>query len=394
MRSRGELLAWVLASDVFDLGPQRRGRAYAAEGRVNHVEHDWDGETLFVSAMVRGPRPYRTALPLEHDGPDAMRFRSSCSCPMGLDCKHVVALGTVVLQGLTSSRPSWRTVLDEVLDEAAAAVPVERPPVPLAVELVLPTARPASRWGPAERGPRLWVRAVRRGTTGRWVRRGMEWSRIGTDPYGAPWTRSSEPPAGDPEDLEVLAELKLALLGRRGYLASSSDALDLHGAGPAVWTVLERVVARGMPLVCSDRGTDVSLADVPAAVAVEVRRADDSLALRTGVSLGEERFEVQDVGLVGEPAHGVVLRRSAAGPGTAPGLVLARLDRPVTASVRSWFDQSLDLRVEQAAVPELLHDYLPALAGTVPVTSVDGSVNIPGPARISLRGELTWEDDG
>src|SRR3954451_16674149 len=152
----------------------------------------------------------------------------------------------------------------------------------------------------------------------------MEWSRIGTDPYGAPWTRSSEPPAGDPEDLEVLAELKSALLGRRVSLAWPSDALDLHGAGPAVWTVLERVVARGMPLVCSDRDTEVSLADAPAAVAVDVRRADDAVALRTGVSLGEERFEVQDVGLVGEPAHGAVLRRAADAPRPTPpdGLAL------------------------------------------------------------------------
>ena len=71
-----------------------------------------------------------------------------------------------------------------------------------------------------------------RGRNGRWVRRGVEWSRIGTDPYGPTWGRAPQAPAGDPDDLEALADLKTALLGRRGYLATSSDAIDLHAAGP------------------------------------------------------------------------------------------------------------------------------------------------------------------
>ncbi len=387
----------LLDDASFDVGTRQRGQVYARGGRVTHLQQDWDGDSLFAAAVVRGSEAYRTTLVLERSGPAALAFQTSCTCPVGDCCKHAYALvsvlATTTLGTGDGRRPDWRAVLDEVLDEAAdQAAPTTQPAVQLGVELVLPKPPPATRWGPAEAPFRLWVRAVRRGRNGRWVRRGLEWSRIGTDPYGSTWGSAPQAPPGDPGDLEALADLKTALLGRRGYLTTSSDAIDLHAAGPGVWRALERVVDRGLPLVGPD-GSEVVLADA-ASLGVDVRRRADTVEVSVGVTADAAYHRAGDVALVGEPPHGVVLRRRSSATAGAVSLVLAPLGSPVPPAVRSWLDTGLDLEVAPEALPELVGEYLPALAATVAVTSRDGSVDIPGPAVVTLRGDVTWDDDG
>ena len=387
----------LLTDGTFDVGTRQRGLAYARGGRVSHLEQDWSDGSLFASALVRGGESYRTTLLLERTTADRLRVRTTCSCPVAEDCKHAYALVSV-LTSLTAGvgpgqRADWRTVLDGVLDEASTASDPAVGAVALGVELVLPKPPPATRWGPAEAPFRVGVRAVRRGRNGRWVRRGLEWSRIGTDPYGSAWVRTPQTPDGDPADLEALADLKTALLGRRGYLATASDAIDLHAAGPGVWRSLERVVDRGLPLVAAG-DVEVRLAEA-ATLGVDVSRGAEDVEISVGVTADGARYAAGDVALVGEPPHGVVLRRRSAGsPPVVVSLVLAPLAGPVPQTVRSWLDTGLDLRVGVDALPELVGEYLPALASTVQVTSRDGSVDIPGPAVVSLRGDVTWDEDG
>ncbi|HEY0239213.1 MAG TPA: DEAD/DEAH box helicase, partial [Friedmanniella sp.] len=393
----GDLVA-LLDDPAFDAATRQRGQAYAREGRVTKVQQDWDHDSVFASALVRGTQPYRSTLLVERTGPDELSVQTRCTCPVGDDCKHayalVATLATPVRGPGDGLRADWRTVLDGVLDEAAERRPAATgPAVQLAVELVLPKPPPPSRWGPAEAAFRIWVRAVRRGRNGRWVRSGLEWSRIGADPHGSAWARTPQVPDADPDDLEALADLKSALLGRRGYLATSSDAIDLHAAGPGVWRSLERVVARGLPLVAGGE-VDVRLSDA-ATLGVDVSRSADAVEVSVGVTADATYYRADDVALVGEPPHGVVLRRrSAADPAVTAALVLAPLAGPVPPTVRSWLDTGLDLRVGPEAWPELVGEYLPALASTVAVTSRDGSVDIPGPAVVTLRGDVTWDEDG
>ena len=389
-------VAALLDDATFDAATRQRAQAYVREGRVSHPHQDRGDGSLFASTVVRGTSAYRTALVLERTSRDELRVRTTCTCPVGDRCKHACALVLVLAAGGPSDatvRQDWRAVLDGVLDEVAAQAPAPQPAVRLAVELVLPAPRPATRWGPAEAPFRLSVRAVRQGRNGRWVRRGVEWSRIGTDPYGSSWGRTPQAPPGEPADLEALADLKTALLGRRGYLATSSDAIDLHAAGPGLWRALERVLARGLPLV-SPGGVDVRLVDA-ATLGVDVRRRAGAVDVSVGVTAGGTRYPAADVALVGEPPHGVVLRgRDADDSAAVVALVLAPLAEAVPQTVRSWLDSGLDLRVDEPALPELLGEYLPALASSVAVTSRDGSVDVPGPAVVTLRGDVTWDEDG
>ncbi|SEQ47105.1 DEAD/DEAH box helicase [Microlunatus flavus] len=389
----GDVLSLLRRDAAFDPGTRRRGQEYASTGRVSHVNHEWDGGSLFASGLVNGTVPYRASIVAERAGPGRVELRTTCTCPVAFDCKHVFALVCALSDSLGQSRrPDWRAVLDDVLDEVAPRAAEQTPAVPLGVELVLPKPPARSRWGPAEAALRLWVRPVRRGTNGRWVRRGAEWSRIGTDPYAPAWSRAPEPPQAHPDDLQALAELKSALLGHRGYLGASSDALDLHGAGPGLWRALGRVVERGMPLVASEPEAEVALAEDQATVMFDVRRDDGEVVVSAGLALDGVAYGSADVATIGEPPHGAVLRRRD--PSGATRLVLAPLAAPVPTSVRTWIDSGTDLRVDAPAAPELLGEYLPALASSVTVTSRDGSVDIPGPAVVTLRGEATWADDG
>ena len=318
---------------------------------------------------------------------------------MAYDCKHVVAVVASLRERLSARPADWRSVLDGVLDEASAVSADGSGVVPVAVELVLPGDRSFGRPVPAaRRSPRVTVRALRRGASDRWVRSGMEWSRLGNGPSADPWPGVRRGPLVDPEDLDRLVELKIALLGRRGYLATTSDALDLHAAGAGVWRALDRLIERGIPLLCSDRLVEVRLSATPARLEVDAHAEADAVGLRAGVVAAGSWFDARDVGFVGEPPHGVVLRsRSTVDPtdgGGPPALVLARLDRSPAQTVQDWVRGAHELRVDRAGVDELVQDYLPALARTVPVTSRDGSVPLPGPAQVRLRGEVTWEEDG
>lgn len=395
-----QLVAAVEAHGAFDAGARQRGAVYARIGRVGHVEPDWSAGRLTVTGIVRGSTSYDTRLTAARTPSGAVELHTACSCPVGAGCKHAYALVVTLRDQLVPRRPHWRSVLDAVLDETSVAAETQAgPAAPVAVELVLPKHRPASRFGrEQDRAPRVEVRALRRGTSGRWVRGGMEWSRVGTEPYAGPWAGVRVAATVDPVDLDALAELKIALLGRRGYLVTASDGLDLHGSGPGLWRALDRLAERGIPLLCSEREVEVEVSALPAAPGVDVSARGESVAVHAGVTLDGTWCDARDVRLVGDPAHGVLLRygTGAAGASTdgASRLVLARLDRPLSPALRSWFDESAPLTVEPSALAELVGDYLPSIAQAVPVVSRDGSVDLPGPADVSLHGDLTWDDEG
>ncbi len=88
---------------------RERGAAYLAEKRVQKV---WAGADHFVEARVQGEELYRVTLFLTRG-----KWSSSCSCPTGSECKHVVAAGL-----------SWITEAE--LQASGGAPPPNVPPPP------------------------------------------------------------------------------------------------------------------------------------------------------------------------------------------------------------------------------------------------------------------------
>lgn len=74
---------------AFDAATFRRGQTYHAEGRVLNLESADNGQ--IISGQVRGKQAQAYSTQVQLRG-DKYKFSSRCSCPVGRQCKHAVAL--------------------------------------------------------------------------------------------------------------------------------------------------------------------------------------------------------------------------------------------------------------------------------------------------------------
>ncbi len=388
MPNADDLWAALEADPAFDAGTVLRGRAYAAQGRVRRLQSIASGAAVVVGAVVDGTRSYAVAITGTPVG-GRLELSTRCTCPLAADCKHVVAT-VLALQRRDGGRSQWRAVLDQVLDDTEGArAPAAPEPAEVAVQFVVPPRSKAGRSWPA--GPTdlssVTVCAVRRGSAGRWVKTGVGWADLARSGFG----RSPEVTLR-PDEHERLEALGRALSHQHGYLMLNNRPIGLGWSAPEVWRALHRLAELGVPLVCSDPSVAVVLADGVARPAVDLSRRAGELQLSPGVSVDETWFGGDDLGLVGEPVHGVVGWRAAGGAG-GPTLILARFEQPLADGVRRWLEGD-PLAVDPAGAAELEQEYLPRLRRTVVVGSRDGSVTVPGAPTVRLHGDVTWHDDG
>ncbi|WP_246756265.1 SWIM zinc finger domain-containing protein [Bradyrhizobium neotropicale] len=85
-----------------------KGYAYRAQGRVTGLEISDD--LTRIRSKVRGgePSPYRVDIELEFDDGRLIDLDGTCSCPIGANCKHVVATMLQALSGASRKRTSAR----------------------------------------------------------------------------------------------------------------------------------------------------------------------------------------------------------------------------------------------------------------------------------------------
>ncbi len=84
-----------------------RGRRYFEQGRVRHFDvTENTGGVLGVRGEVLGSggRVYTQEIDIEHVG-DSLDVFSSCTCPVGFDCKHVVAVCLMARRYLSAASP-------------------------------------------------------------------------------------------------------------------------------------------------------------------------------------------------------------------------------------------------------------------------------------------------
>lgn len=89
----------------FERGAFERGLAYAREGRVSLVKAGWP-----AVAQVRGTEGYVTTVYYSNPTLPSRDMHGDCSCPVALDCKHVVATAVVALAREDVSHDSWEIV--------------------------------------------------------------------------------------------------------------------------------------------------------------------------------------------------------------------------------------------------------------------------------------------
>ncbi|WP_106849650.1 DEAD/DEAH box helicase [Blastococcus sp. Marseille-P5729] len=370
--ARGVLPHWIIDITDMDLvtvfGPAavQRGAAYQRSGAVSglrSVEHE-------LQATVTGTKRYQSWAWLEDDN-DPSSVCGTCSCPVGVDCKHVVAALLEARHRLTSGtprpvgqerapRPSWRALLDPVV--AASSDPTTAVPLGLLIEEAPDRSRPGSD------ATRLRIRPVQPGTTRPWVKGPISWSALR-------YLTSARD--HEPRQIEALHGIWNARNAPSWY--EPTDWLWLNDFGPAIWRALRYAQDAGLSFVThAAKPHPVRLLPDSVSVHMDARRdADGALLLRTSVPLPDPAGRVHPLG---NPPHGVFAS-------SGDGLLLAELRDPLSGPVGALLEQADEIRVPAADAGAFLAHYYPALLRQATVESTDGSVHFPsyGPARLGLQ---------
>jgi len=410
----------VVGDATFD-----RGEAYAREGRVQRVSGTGGGALL---GEVRGSgRGSYSTLVTPTRAPSARRpWTGRCSCPVGSDCKHAVAVLIAARAvpagsgpGATGDTPAGAGWEDRIgrLVRSVAEPEVEPAGAPLALQLAMVDPAPGLRVlgrspdAPAPPRRRVLLRPVVQGVRGAWVRGGASWRELehGFSAYGRP--------VPDPRHREALLELfgLHQARARSRYGVSGEPAVHLDDVGPSVWQVLHRLLDAGVRLLSADGAGDVVVADAPGSASVDLRQAtpDADATLDAVLTLAGDRFTADTVCVVGAPAHGFVVEVPTApqGPGSllvdsllpTGGLLLVGLDAPVTPQLSQMLHEGHRLDIPAGDLPRFLREYYPGLRQVLPVTSSDSSVPLPEVQAPTLvlglrylqghRLTLTWKFD-
>ncbi|MDV2475538.1 helicase [Rhodococcus zopfii] len=371
----------LVQSMIAAVGPTTysRGERYAESGAV--LDCGFDEDELIGVGTIAGTEMYRTFIQLR-PGPRGLEFEyGECSCPVGVDCKHAVALLLTLVTPTSAAEPAepnWDDLFEAHFggEEADSGVPLG-----LQLALSQPAHVPA---------PKLTARVVRPGRTG-WVSGNISWSNLG---YAYDVNKQHK---------QLLLELAaLAQASTRSYYVSSQNTLDLSAVSPRLWSLLDDALILGIEL----RYAKKKLGAVPkpgtAELCVDVADTGTGLTVTPTLRVGDHA--VPAVGFIGAPAHGVIHLP----PGDHSEIAtadlpfrIARLHSAAPEGMQRLLLGGAALTVPAGQVPRFATTYYPRLQRTATVGSADGSFTAPtvsGPTllmhvafRPAHRTDLHWQ---
>nr|WP_208383203.1 DEAD/DEAH box helicase [Modestobacter marinus] len=384
-------LADAVGADVLD-----RARPYLARA-VLDVRVAEDARRL--TGLVQGSAevPYRTTV-VRTDG-GRMGWAAACTCPVGDDCKHAVAVLLHLRPDIQRAPggpgparpapPTWEQELAELVTAAGQPAPAT---VPIALQFELVEPEPgrgrASVGAPGSRQRLVRLRPVVPGKRGQWVRTGISWRQLQYDNSRAGW---------DPAHVAAMRALHATHQAARNQFYSYAPVdVYLHEFGPGLWRLLGEAVADGVPLVTADRPPrPVVLARDDADVAVDLRDDGDRTELQAVLRVDGRTVDPGALSFLGVPPHGVTVDGPARdeAPEGAPGLVLARLDSPVPPVLAGLVARGGVIGIPADDVDRFRRDWYPGLRRAVPVISADGSVELPDVLPPRLAAEVRYPGD-
>lgn len=351
----------------------QRGRVYAAQRRAKVLSVK-PGEAVGV---VEGTHrvPYVVQLDWQDD-PMGVDVVDSCTCPLGGECKHAVAL-ILTARGAASadSASDWRRALSAITaDTSDDGSPTE---ASLALEIALSTPK-RSAYAP-QRTPVVTLRPLRMSSRGRWVKTGISWRDL-----HSPYDYSL--PGIDSLQRSVLRSM---LAGARniGY-NPGAGTLPLEQFGPDVWTHLRRAADAGVEFVRERSATGgVTVSQTTAQVAIDLTVNDGGGAeLTTTLELDGDPIDLRAgrYDMVGTPPHGLYFIDG----GTLRLIPFERELHPDLARLV----QAPPLEVPAEDLDELVQDYQPRLAQFARVGSSDGSVTFVETTFTGLAASITHDE--
>ncbi len=432
-----------------DSGSLSRGRAYARAHMVTAISTADRGRVLIGEVAGSGPQSYNSLVTRLTDGPTPT-WVGRCSCPVGSNCKHCIALlltartlvgdapdpyaGAVGGQGgstpgragtaggLFTGQAEWRgqgvrvtPSWQQELDPLVAAEPDlddDQPREPLGL-MVTQVERTTT---PGRRVVGLVLRPTRLSRAGTWSA-SWSWDQA----LGALGARTL------PRE-HVTLGLELCRMdqtaARYGYI-HRPQTIDLGSLGPDFWPWLVKALESGVELVAGPLGASASAGSRYGRRTTGARSASSLLRPVDRVELAQESVHVE-LAATSPPDGSLTLRANvlgvpgvegtravadlvAAGSTPRTGVVIHPLGHPVH-GVAVLTEDTLHLAPIQPVLPtaydrlfaggdvvipepdvdRFLSFYYPRLRRRLPIVSPDGSVDLaePEPVRLHLRVEL------
>ncbi|WP_256041460.1 SNF2-related protein [Cryobacterium sp. SO1] len=380
------------------VGPQAysRGVRYAKEGRVEDQVWQLGGSRLLGTVGGTQARPYDVIVTFQQDSyGTVVRASGTCSCPMRLNCKHVVALllssrstaadlarsprAADSQQSRTPAPATWQSALAP-LTRAPEAEPTTGTALALQFEL-LPPPRAARLPTPAVSLARLGVRPMVRGKKGKWIRGNLTWDSLS---YSRGMLNRAQ--------LRVLSAIfELYSSGQR-YHVTTDPWMHLDGfANRALWGLLGEAREAGIPFISTTPGQDpVTVLDEPADLSLDIRRDHGGLTLSPLVSLDGRVLDRSALGYIGDPAHGLFTWTTSS---TEVRLTLAPLARQLGRDLRILASAHTPITVPPDEENVFLADFYPFLRGQLSLTSTDESFELPDTARPVLALSISAQAD-
>src|SRR5690625_2972367 len=373
-------------------------------------------------------RTYQVAVQYQRTTNGIFRdLEGQCSCPVGFNCKHAVALMLTAHHQARSPvagarHQDWRDIL------AQAFPPAERHATPMALTVdfdsTAPTHAPRifGRARPLGQGT-VRVRPARPGKRSTWIASGATWADIrnhqvsgaagaqlaaltalyhlheAADPYAyaaTTWIDLAGPDNGaraaDLRNPQVsgAARARLAALTALYHLHEAADPyaygattwIDLAGLdNPALWPVLEQITAAGVHLITAGDYRPVTLETQPGSATIAIRE-DGAGNLQINAESAHPRSPESGQGLIllGDPPHGLAWADET-------GVHLAPLDRPATPAWVSLRGARAPVTVPAADRPGFEHTVLPQIVRQE-WSSPDQSYQPPEPPVPQLHLQL------
>ncbi|GAB2891494.1 SNF2-related protein [Neomicrococcus lactis] len=367
-----------------------RGKQYSMEHRIQELNFTDN----YLQATVQGsePSPYRSTVKLSGAPEDLDISATSCSCAVGLDCKHVAA---VLIESnsrhlrdrdqfqLVQSReaPSWQEGFERMLgitSQGAAARVVDKDevqPLALQFELVDSQAVNYSGWMPRSAGQpsrsryRLAVRPMVKNSAGKWVRSNLRWNTISFKTYGLTL---------DEEQHRWFCQfVPLYRANGQLYFGNDNDWIFLDEfSSPLFWPLLREAEDLGIELITSTKDIDVEVGPT-ARVEVGISKDNDGAGLRLAPTLHfegvDEPLVLSDERAVGGIGNFGIYFEDPANH----RIVLSPVTGRLNASELSIVRQPESLRIPEEAAQEFLSAGYPRMRRRIRVQKLDESIELP-----------------
>ena len=397
-----------------------RGVQYLRQGAVTRMS--WDRGLHELHGSVRGSAGswYETVAYFHPARPSVLEFdQGQCSCPVGFDCKHVVALVLAAAQaqlartgpkrsaGAKARALTWEQSVQSwlepqtapggsVLSGGAPGGGGEPAASMLGIELTLvPDARPAFSGGLVadDAPPRLMARLVRPGRKG-WVGGSLSWTKLdsqyGYDGWPVPQT-------------QLLQEIYAVYRARSGPPLYYGDdkSIDLSAfESRQLWPLLDEAASLGLRLV---RGRNLGPLDGyrSAELCLDLTRADPSgpLVIAPQVRVDGEPAAITVISFIGTQGHGLVYADRAETQRVTECIrwrfQLARAVKPVPPQLQQVALAGRRVEIPVTELTRFQETYYPRLRAATTVISSDDAFTPPqitGPTLL-LHADYTGGHD-